>query len=475
MKQITLIVLIALNCIWQTGFAQTNVRSKVNDFIKKEIEVIGIPGIAVAVLKDNQTIFLKTYGYANLDHDVPITNETIFPLASIDKQLIATCIMMLYEQGKLQLEDPISRFLDSIPVSWSNMRIKHLLSHTSGLPDEPLENSNGKGYDRYSSEDIYKHIITQDLIHPTSERFLYSDAGYFLLQQIFEKASGQYYPDYITKQIFEPFKMSRTLVLNPSEIVKGRAVSYYQNEGGKLLINNFRQISMGPHFSDIGTTIVDFVKYEQAISNNLLLKKETYELMWTPARVNGNRQVSQFEDEADLFDANASYGFGWELDSVYGYRAVYHSGFTGNSIFRFPDQGITVLLLSNLTYRPIFNPNALARKIASYYLPRLKFKVENKNISPTTNSEKLLVQLLLDKPDSILFETSYYQKLIPALSNYKRTINRYGKMQTLKQLQTWQRGENMIERFEAFYQNGQLLYEVSKNGNKRITFITVKK
>lgn len=471
MRYIFYIVFITLLCLSSKIFAQNIVTAKVDSFLKREIGAIGIPGGAVAVLKDNKVVFLKGYGYANLDHSVPVTNQTVFPLASVDKQIIATCIMMLYEQEQLSLEDPVSKYLDAVPPSWSNVKIKQLLSHTSGLPDEPLENRDGKGYDRYSSEDIYTHIIKQEIIHPTDEKFLYSDAGYFLLQQIFEKASRQYYPDFIKERIFKPLAMVHTGILNPTEIVKGRTVSYYRNTEAKLLINNLRQISVGPHFGDIGTTIEDFIKYEQAITNNRLLKKETYQLMWTPARVKGNRRVSQFEDEANLFDANASYGYGWELDSLLGYRVVYHSGFTGNSIYRIPDQSLTVLLLTNLTYRPIFNPNALARKIACFYLPQSKHKTEKKNATHAIRPEQLLEQLLLDKPDSTLFEPPYYQKLLPALFNYKRVINRYGKMQSIRQLLALKE----VETFEVFYQNGRLLYEVTKNAKNQIRYITIKK
>lgn len=102
--------------------------------------------------------------------------------------------------------------------------------------------------------------------------------------------------------------MSQTGILNPTGIVKGRTVSYYRNAVGKLLNNNFCQISVGPHFDVIGTTIENFIKYEQAIANGLLLKKNTYQMVWSPARVSEGRKVSQFEDEADLFNANASYG-----------------------------------------------------------------------------------------------------------------------------------------------------------------------
>ena len=99
-------ILTVFSCLHTTSLAQS-VDEKLETFIKNETKLKGIPGLAFAVVKDNKVVQMKSYGYANLDHLVPVTNQTIFPIASMDKQLIATCIMRLYENGKLHLEDPV--------------------------------------------------------------------------------------------------------------------------------------------------------------------------------------------------------------------------------------------------------------------------------------------------------------------------------------------------------------------------------
>lgn len=457
-----------------TSLAQS-VDGKLDAFIRNEMKLKSIPGLAFAVVKDNKVVHMKSYGYANLDHLVPVTNQTIFPIASVDKQLIATCIMSLHENVKLHLEDPVSKYLDSIPSSWKDMQIHHLMSHTSGLPDEPLEYRNGKGYDRYTSEDIYRYLIKQELAHTTGEKFHYSDAGFFLLQQIFEKASGLYYPDFVRDSIFKPLGMKHTLILDPMEIVKGRSVSYYRNSEGKLLINTFRQISVGPHYGDIGTSIEDFVKYNRAIDENKFLKKQSYQLMWTPAILNDRRKVSQLVDEADLFNAAASYGLGWELDSFEGRKVVYHAGFTGTSITKFPELGLTVILLTNLTYRPLFSPNALAKQIATFYLPALK----NRELPATQDNpdspEKIMSLLRQTRPDNTLFEPSFYQIMLPALVNYQRIIARYGNAKEIRNLYIIKENGKTVQTIEAVYPVGSLLYHVTKNAKGQIDFISIER
>ncbi|GAA4383107.1 serine hydrolase domain-containing protein [Hymenobacter koreensis] len=440
-------------------WAQTGRAERVEAFVEKEMKQKGIPGLVFAVIKNNEVIQMKAYGYASLDHAVPVTTKTVFPLASIDKQIIATCIMMLHEQSKLSLEDPVYKYLDSIPASWKNVKIKHLLSHTSGLGDDPLENVNGRGFDRYTSENIYKYIRKQELINPVSQQFLYSDAGFFILQRIFEKASGYYYPDFINENIFVPLGMSKTRILNPVEVVEGRSVSYYKSKEGRILINNFRQISMGPHFGDIGTTIEDMVKYDVAINNNKLLKRKTYQLMWTPATVKDNRVVSSLVDERTLFNADASYGYGWELGRFRGRNVVYHSGFTGTSITKFPDDKLSVLLLTNLTYRPVFSPNAFAKQIASFYLG------EETNSSSMINKPcddssvtSILMQLEEGKPDGSLFETHFFQKLTLALTDYKRKISYYGGVNNIECVYTVREKSGVRHTFMVDFKNGTLFY-----------------
>lgn len=445
------------------------------EMIKEEMNLKGIPGLAFAVLKDNKILRTGTLGYANLDHMVPVTNKTVFPIASIDKQLIATCILRQQEQGKLSIDNLIINYLDSTPISWKNIRIRHLLNHSSGLPDDPLPHLPDKGYDRYSTEDIYNHIIQQETIYPTGERFLYSDAGYFLLQKIFEKATNYYYPDYIRDSIFHVLKMKNTIILDPTEIVPNRSVSYYRNATGKLLINNLRQISMGSYFSDIGTTIDDFIKYDQSINLLRLLKAQTYQSMWTPSLLDSGRLISHIVDDRDIFNAADSYGLGWEVGDYKGYRVVYHSGFTGVSITKFPDLGLSVLVLANLTYPAIYSPNSLAKKIANFYLP-YQDTISGDTVGSQVMSPNAVLDLLNQvRPNSDSFESSFYKQLLPALANYQRTMKHLGERKEITLVDIDKTNSIIIQTFKVNFSKGSIIYHVSWSGRNKISFISLDK
>ncbi len=152
---------------------------KVDAYILEKMQQYQIPGIAISVLKNNVVIKETTFGVSNLDHEVPVTNKTVFPIASMDKQITATCIMMLYEQNKIKLTNTIGLYLDSVPTSWSQIQVRHLLSHTSGLPDEVAENFSDRSLIYYTTEEILGNIKRQKLQFKPGDKWLYSDADFF--------------------------------------------------------------------------------------------------------------------------------------------------------------------------------------------------------------------------------------------------------------------------------------------------------
>ncbi len=274
-KLLTIALLLASIC----GNAQTGVEQKVDSYLSEKMEQFQIPGMALVVLKNNVIVKESSYGFSNLDNKIPVTINTVFPIASMDKQITATCIMMLYEQGKLKLTDSISRFLDSIPLTWNKIQIKHLLSHTSGLPDEVPEYFNERYLISYSTNELFQNIKKQELQFQAGESWLYSDANFLLLQLIVEKVSGMNYGEFLQKNILEPLGMSSTQTINPKKNIPNRTTSYYKNDDGEIIINTYRSVDFGPLYNDIGTTVSDFAKYDNAINSNKLLKQETYTLM----------------------------------------------------------------------------------------------------------------------------------------------------------------------------------------------------
>ena len=127
-------------------FAQDAATTKVDEFIKAEMEKQKIPGVSLAVVKDGKPLIVKGYGFANLEHQVPVKPETVFQSGSVGKQFTATAVMMLVEEGKINLDEKIGKYLGEVPETWANITVRHLLSHTGGMTDYPTDFDFRKDY-----------------------------------------------------------------------------------------------------------------------------------------------------------------------------------------------------------------------------------------------------------------------------------------------------------------------------------------
>lgn len=453
-----------------------SVGRKVDKYISETMKEYKIPGVAVAVIKNNALIKESYYGFSNLDYEVPVINKTMFSIASMDKQITATCIMMLYEQGKLKLTDSISTFFDSISPAWNKIKIKHLLSHTSGLPDEVPEYFKERYLISYSSDELLLNIKKQELEFQPGNSWLYSDAGFFLLQLIIEKISGMSYGKFLKENIFIPLGMNSTQTLNPKTITPNRSTGYYKNDNGEIIINTHRAIDFGPLYNDIGTTILDFVKYDIAIATNKLLKQETYNMMWAPFVLNNGNLVSSFIHQGSLNGADASYGYGWANRRFRNHRIIYHSGWVGTSITKLPDDSLTVMLFTNL--HGDFNPGEIARKISALYVPGSFFtakpSIKDPNPAISRFLKEQLNKLSLGIIDSTAFTNDMAKALPPALPGYSEKINGLGSLQSFEYLDSvkeWNEKSKIF--YKATYLKGILYYQVTITNQNKIDFISI--
>lgn len=467
-------LLVSIFCTAQTS----EVEQQVDSYLNEKMKQFRIPGIALLVIKNNKIVKESCYGFANMDNKVPVTIKTVFPIASMDKQITATCIMMLYEQGKIKLTDSINRFLDSIPLTWNKIQIKHLLSHTSGLPDEVPEYFNGRYLISYSTNELLQNIRKQELQFQAGEGWLYSDANFLVLQLIVENVSGMSYGEFLKKNILDPLGMTLTQTINPKKNINNRTTSYYKNDEGEIIINTYRAVDFGPLYNDIGTTISDFGRYDIGINTNNLLKQETYNLMWSPFILNNGNTVSNFIAGKTLISADASYGYAWAIKKFKNHRIIYHSGWTGTSITKLPDDSLTVILFTNLTGG--FNPDNLARHVAALYVPGSFFS-NTPPIKDPSPSTTLLVKEQITKMnngtfDSTAFTNSFKKDLYPSLSNYNELIKNYGFIQSLEYYGSDKFIEKQIKLFyRANYANGILYYQITMTDGKKIDFISVEK
>ncbi len=332
-------------------FASTE---KVDEFVNQYIKKKQIPGVAVLVRQNGTIVLSKGYGFANLEHMVPVKPETIFQSGSVGKQFTATAVMMLVEDGKLQLDDPISKYLKT-PGSWKKIKIAHMLSHTSGLGDYPESFSLQKDY---TEDELFEMITDQKLEFKPGEKYSYSNLAYVTLGILIRKISGKFYGDFLQERIFKPLGMNSTRIINEPDIIPNRAAGYRLVKGE---IKNQEWVSPALNTTADGSlylTIEDMAKWDAALDTEKLLKKSSLEKMWTEFVLNDGKKES--------------YGFGWGVEkTASGHRLIEHAGawqgFTTH-IARYIEDGVSVVVLTNSASG---DPTYIAHRVAGYYDPDL--------------------------------------------------------------------------------------------------------
>jgi len=326
-----LVLLVALAPAASSATADT-----IDDYIRTEMKARRIPGLTLAVVLNGTVTKMQGYGVANLEHDVPVRPDTVFELASVSKQFTATAIMVLVEAGKVQLDEPILSYLPRGPETWKGITVRHLLTHTSGLPtlgeDFKALRPGGTRKD-YSTAQLFDAASKDTLSFPAGARFQYSDVGYFVLGMIIEHASGRRYRDFLEGRFFKPLGMSSTSVLDHWKILKHRAAGYTLRENELV---NSRRVTQSelPSWGGVLSSVKDLITWQAALTAGRVVKPSTLAHMWTPVRLNDG--------------ASYPYGFGWQVDERRGHRWISHGGITGTEVSEFPDDRLTVIVLSNL-------------------------------------------------------------------------------------------------------------------------------
>jgi CubicO group peptidase (beta-lactamase class C family) len=334
---------------------------QVDEYIQIEMKKRLIPGLALVVIRDGEIVKMKGYGFANLEHEVPVNPDTVFELASVTKQFTAAAVMALVDEGNIRVDDPIVQYLPNSPQHWKDITVRHLLTHTAGLPN--LENgfqALRKGGVRlnYTTTQLFNAAKNDPMSFAPGERWQYSDVGYFLLGMIIEKASGHTYRSFLASRFFEPLGMASTSVLDQWAVLKNRAAGYTLRNGQIVNIRRVIQVELPSHYG-IFSTVRDLVKWDNALATGKVVKQLSLEQMWTPVKLNSG--------------GSFPYGFGWGIEERRGHRMITHSGITGTEYTRFPEHKLTVIVLTNLG-RHIgtteVNSWGLTKGVAGRFIPK---------------------------------------------------------------------------------------------------------
>lgn len=307
-----------------------------------------VPGAAVLVLRDGEPVVRRGYGLADVVAGVEVIPQTNFRLASVSKQFTAATILLLAEDGLVGLDDPVRKWLPSLPGAADAVTIHHLLSHTSGLIDYEDVMPEGLGR-QVRDADVLAILEGQDRLYfEPGSQYRYSNSAYALLTLIVEAASGKAYPDFLRERIFAPLGMDDSVAF-----VDGESTVANRAFGHSLVNGSWVRTDQSPTSAVLGdggiySSIDDLAKWDAALYDDRLLSDETRALAFSD-----QTGVRIREDNVH------AYGYGWRLDG----GRMWHSGETigfRNVIIRDPSQRLTVIVLTN---RNAPQPYPLARRI----------------------------------------------------------------------------------------------------------------
>lgn len=448
-----------LLCVLMPASARAD---RVDDYVRQQMRLRHIPGLALAVVRDGRVVKERGYGLASVELEVPATAATVFEIGSISKQITAAAVMLLVEEGKVSLDDAVSKYIPESPEAWRGVTVRHLLTHTSGL-----KNYNGlPGFElteRLKRAEFVKRIGTHPLGFAPGEAHSYGNINYSLLGYIIEEASGRTYWQFVTERIFKPLGMNVTHDRDPRYVLKNRAQGY-EWEDGQLV---GRDYDLTDVFSAgaIVSTVQDLQKWDAAITGGRLLKPSSLEQVWTPVRLNSGKTYP--------------YGFGWYVETLRGHKVRRHTGQTAGfaaSLAHFPDDGMTVIVLCNIG--SIGVAGRIGQTVAKLYAPALSLRaldVQRDEDPPTAARLRELVRgQLAGKPDTGALATGAFESLSTnsARANWQRFAS-YGQLRAFDFAGSEAAGDTRTLRYRAGLGDHLLLLKFVLNGEGKVTELSV--
>jgi CubicO group peptidase (beta-lactamase class C family) len=320
----------------------------IDDYVRARMQEFNLPGVSIAIVDQGKVVRTSGYGMADPARQVAATPDTVYKIASVSKQFMATAILLLAQEGKLSVDDPVRRHLTSTPAAWEGVTIRHLLTHTSGIVREsPAFRPMEAAPDLAIIEGAYGEPVRS----APGTKWEYCNVGYYVLGQIVSRVSGRPWAAFIKARILDPAGMTETVPTNAVPRSARHAVGY----GGKDNKAPAEEwVALRPSGA-FASTVGDLAKWDAVLGSERLLTAASKREMWTPVRLNDG--------------TTHPYGFGLHVATLPGGRRVaWHSGGLpgfASHYGRYLDDGVTVIVLTNGNDA---DPTAIGRGLADRYL-----------------------------------------------------------------------------------------------------------
>jgi len=332
---------------------------EIDDYLKQVLEAQHIPAASIAVIKDGTIVKAQGYGLANIEHNIAARPDTVYKIGSASKQFIATGIMLLVQDGKVAVDDKVSKYLPDAPPTWAAITLRHLLTHTAGLTRE------GPAFDPYKVQpdiDVIRSGYPLPLLFTPGEKWEYSNLGYYVLAEVIQRASGKPWSDFLAERVFAPLGMNATQPTTVATIVPNRADGYVWSGNRHDNAENWPAVRPSGAFL---STVLDMARWEVALRTDRILTAASKKEMWTPVKLNNG--------------GTYPYGFGWELNDwpadspvPTGVPMIRHEGSIPGfraSFSRWPSHNLAIVILTNRQGAPI---EGMSASIAIRTVPELR-------------------------------------------------------------------------------------------------------
>jgi CubicO group peptidase (beta-lactamase class C family) len=414
-------------------------------------------------MRGDSALLAKGYGFANVEHRVPVTTQTIFQSGSVGKQFTSAGIMTLVDAGKLKLDDPITRFFPDAPRTWQGITVRHLLTHTSGIPDYTTD---AMDYRReYTEDQLAKMAYELKLEFPAGSRWNYSNTGYVLLGIIVHKVDGRFYGDVLAERVFKPLGMNTTRVISERDIVPNRAAGYVLANGE---LKNQAWVAPSLNTTADGAlylSLEDMIAWARGVRAGRVLSADSWRTVHERVQLkSGNRYP---------------YGFGWSIDSVGGQPYIGHGGawqgFRAH-IDRYLGDDLTVIVLANLAQADV---GGIARRVAASLNPALA-RPTPKPIADTEPAQTAkLKEVLAEAARGALGPASFaYVRagFFPgAAERYTQLLRSAGNLNRVVVQERYTLGDDRISSYEVHFENGVYLSTLGVAPDGRISTFTLRR
>ncbi|MYN09844.1 serine hydrolase [Pseudoduganella aquatica] len=332
-----------------------SVEGQVDRYLQSEMRERRIPGLQLAVVKGGKIVMLKSFGLAELPHSLPVTKRSVFSINSATKSFTGVAILQLVEQGKLDLNAPVSRYLSDLPGPWQGVTITQLLNHTSGIPDI-ISQKTSRLATGDSPDAAWRQVQTLPMDFAPGERFSYNQTNYLLLGKIIDQLSGQPFAQFIQQRQFDAAGMRQTGYGDVHDVIPDKAPSYRFDADGKTL----KQVTddfpaMLRTGAGINSTAQDLARWIISLQKGALVSPAGLAQMWQRGRFNDGKP--------------APWSLGWPAIRDKEYRAVAGIGGMRSAFYVYPEHDLAVVILTNLAGS---SPEQMIDIVASFFLPELR-------------------------------------------------------------------------------------------------------